>query len=87
MHEALHDLHLSEDTLVVAVQDTSERGKQGDGDDFAVLEQPAPSLVLRLGEDGVEIAACGCSSAHDADVVLLRGCTRAGDACLRGLKC
>jgi hypothetical protein len=71
VHEALHDLHLTEDTLVVAVQDTSERCEHGDGDDFAVLEETAPSLVLRLREDGVEVASCGCSSAHDDDVVVV----------------
>lgn len=60
----LHHLDLSENTLVVTVQNTSERGKDGDRDNFTILEQSSPALFSLLSQNGVKVTACSCSSTH-----------------------
>jgi len=56
---------LTENTLVVSVQDTTEGCENGKEDDFSISEKTPPTLVLGLNKDGVKVASCSCSASHD----------------------
>jgi hypothetical protein len=43
----------------------TERGKDGEEYNLAVLEQTSPSLVVLGSQNGVEIASCGSTTSHD----------------------
>lgn len=65
--EAGHDLDRAEDTLVVSVQDTAERGEEGETERSSVVEQTAPTCLAVHRDHGVHVASCCCSAAaHDA---------------------
>jgi hypothetical protein len=64
LNKALHYLDLTENTLVVSVQDTTEGSEHGKEDDLSISEKTSPALVLVLNEDGVEIASGSCSTCH-----------------------
>jgi hypothetical protein len=64
--EFLHDLDLTEDTLVVTVKDTTERSKRCKTQSLLVVVQTSPSLLIVGCENSVEIAAsCGTSTHVD----------------------
>ena len=65
VNEDGHDLNLTKDTLVVAVQDTTEGCKEGQGETFAVVKETSPSRLLRVvHEERVKVAPACCAAAH-----------------------
>ena len=65
IHEVIHGQDAREDTLVVAIKQTTDTSEQGDTKDFGILNQGIWSAVAHQGlpaiEGNIEGAYCGGS--------------------------
>ncbi len=61
-----HDLHRTEDTLVVPIKHTTERGETRETERMAILHEPAPASLAWIGDgDGhVKVTVRSESSGH-----------------------
>lgn len=54
IHEVVHGQDAGEDTLIVAIEQTTDTSEQGDTEDFGILDQGIWSAVAHQGLPAIE---------------------------------
>lgn len=72
------DLNITKDTLVVAIEYTSDGREESETKAFRIVHQTSPPDLVATGKNGFEAASWCCTASHNGISMLdvVRGCDK-----------